>query len=343
MSEEPRLQLKDKGTVLFSDYIKQTRQLINPNFQPIFAAVSHLTLSVHAPPPTNHHRDVWALFANQINRLVPAKRPQPVAILNDLSFYARPGEMTLVLGAPGCGKSSLLKLLANRLRAGKVHGSLTFNGKVPKRKHYHRDVAFIQQEDVHLATLTVKETLRFSADCQMPAGVSAKVKAERVEAILQLLGLTHRADTIVGDALLRGVSGGEKKRVTVGIEWTKAPGVWLFDEPTTGLDSSASFDVMRALRTIVNMGGTGLVSLLQPSYETFHLFDKVMILTRGEIAFLGKRTDALPYFERLGYKCRSTLNPAEFLRTTSPSRNVSFAGLCAHPGIVMQRRWLSRP
>ena len=98
---EPRLQLKDKGTVLFSDYIKQTRQLINPNFQPIFAAVSHLTLSVHAPPPTNHHRDVWALFANQINRLVPAKRPQPVAILNELSFYARPGEMTLILGAPG--------------------------------------------------------------------------------------------------------------------------------------------------------------------------------------------------------------------------------------------------
>jgi ABC-type multidrug transport system ATPase subunit len=159
----------------------------------------------------------------------------------------------------------------------------------------------------------------------MPPGVPAKVKEERVEAILQLLGLTHRADTIVGDALLRGVSGGEKKRVTVGIEWTKSPGVWLFDEPTTGLDSSASYDVMRALRTIVNMGGTGLVSLLQPSYETFHLFDKVMILTRGEIAFLGPRDDALPYFEALGYKCRSTLNPAEFLRTPPPLPNPSAA------------------
>jgi ABC-type multidrug transport system ATPase subunit len=279
--------------------------------------VSHLTLSVHAPPPTSHHRDVLSLLTNQLKRLVPKKRPQTVNILNDLSFYARPGEMTLILGAPGCGKSSLLKLLANRLRAGKVEGSLTFNGTVPKRKHYHRDVAFIQQEDVHMATLTVEETLRFSADCQMPAGVSSKVKAERVEAILQLLGLKHRADTVVGDALLRGVSGGEKKRVTVGIEWTKSPGVWLFDEPTTGLDSSASFDVMRALRTIVNMGGTGLVALLQPSYETFHLFDNIMIVTKGEIAYLGKRSDALGYFERLGYKCRSSLNPAEFLRTSS--------------------------
>jgi ABC-type multidrug transport system ATPase subunit len=91
--------------------------------------------------------------------------------------------------------------------------------------------------------LTVKETLRFSADCQMPRGVSSQAKADRVEAIMQLLGLKHRANTIVGDALLRGVSGGEKKRVSVGIEWAKSPGVWLFDEPTTGLDSSASYDV----------------------------------------------------------------------------------------------------
>lgn len=93
------------------------------------------------------------------------------------------------------------------------------------------------------ATLTVKETLRLSADCQMPRGVSSQAKADRVEAIMQLLGLKHRANTIVGDALLRGVSGGEKKRVSVGIEWAKSPGVWLFDEPTTGLDSSASYDV----------------------------------------------------------------------------------------------------
>jgi ABC-type multidrug transport system ATPase subunit len=92
------------------------------------------------------------------------------------------------------------------------------------------------------------------------------------------------------------------------------------------------------------MGGTGLVSLLQPSYETFHLFDKVMILTRGEIAFLGKRTDALPYFERLGYKCRSTLNPAEFLRNPPPPLLPTLQHLKAlcSPRRLMQRRWLSR-
>ncbi len=86
----------------------------------------------------------------------------------------------------------------------------------------------------HAATLTVQETLHFSADCQMRAGTTSEVRKQRVDVIMQLLGLKHRANTIVGDALLRGVSGGEKKRVTVGIEWTKSPGIWLFDEPTTG-------------------------------------------------------------------------------------------------------------
>ncbi len=80
----------------------------------------------------------------------------------------------------------------------------------------------------------MQETLQFSADCQMRASTTPEVRKQRVDVIMQLLGLKHRANTIVGDALLRGVSGGEKKRVTVGIEWTKSPGIWLFDEPTTG-------------------------------------------------------------------------------------------------------------
>ncbi|ELR12117.1 ABC transporter, ATPbinding domain containing protein, partial [Acanthamoeba castellanii str. Neff] len=272
LDDEPKLKIKDRD-YLFSDWIKETRQVNNPNFEPIFVAVDNLTYRVPALPPTRHHRSVFSVVADAVRRFIPEKGPKPIPILDDVSFYLKPGQMTLLLGAPGCGKSSLLKLLANRLRVGKVEGNLTFNGKVPKRKHYHRDVAFIQQEDVHLPTLTVKETLRLSADCQMPRGVSSQAKADRVEAIMQLLGLKHRANTIVGDALLRGVSGGEKKRVSVGIEWAKSPGVWLFDEPTTGLDSSASYDEMRALRTIVDMGGAALVSLLQPSYEVFHLFD----------------------------------------------------------------------
>lgn len=135
---------------------------------------------------------------------------------------------------------------------------------------------------------------------------------------MELLGLTHRANTVAGDALLRGLSGGEKKRLTIGVETSKDSSIYLFDEPSTGLDSSASYDVLRALRSAVDVGTTALVSLLQPSYDIFNLFDNVMILTHGEIAFLGSKEDALAHFESLGYRCSPNLNPAEFLRTHLP-------------------------
>ncbi len=146
----------------------------------------------------------------------------------------------------------------------------------------------------------------------MPKKATAQMRKERVEIVLQLLGLKHRENTIIGDALRKGISGGEKKRVTLGIEWTKSPAIWLFDEPTTGLDSSASFDVMRVVRVVVNTGATAAVALLQPSYEVFNLFDNVMLLTHGEIAFLGTKQEALDHFS--SYVCNPSLNPAEFLR-----------------------------
>ncbi len=187
----------------------------------------------------------------------------------------------------------------------------------------------------------MKETLQFSVDCQMPKHVSKADRQERVRTTMQLLGLTHRANTVVGDALLRGVSGGEKKRVTIGVETAKNPTIYLLDEPTTGLDSSAAFDVrqqpacvpgntflttqrttqvLRALRSGVDMGTTAMVALLQPSYDVFNLFDNVLILSHGEIAFLGSKKDAFAHFESLGYRCHPNVNPAEFLRTATPTR-----------------------
>ena len=157
--------------------------------------------------------------------------------------------------------------------------------------------------------------------------------------MLQLLGLSHRADTIVGNEILRGISGGEKKRLTVGIECTKTPCVFLLDEPTTGLDASGALSVsslsllsplhsrllcletdntmklLRIMRTICDTGPPVFCALLQPSYELFSLFDRVIIMSEGEIAWQGYREDALPFFSQLGkYRCHENLNPAEFLR-----------------------------
>eukprot|EP01087_Luapelamoeba_hula_P008964 TRINITY_DN2282_c0_g1_i1.p1 TRINITY_DN2282_c0_g1~~TRINITY_DN2282_c0_g1_i1.p1 ORF type:complete len:1497 (-),score=261.71 TRINITY_DN2282_c0_g1_i1:27-4118(-) len=209
------------------------------------------------------------------------------------------------------------------MKQGKTSGRVTFNGEKLPKKFYHRDVAYITQEDIHMAALTVKETLEFSAKLQLPSTIPRRVADDRANIVMQLTGLTHRADTIVGNALMRGVSGGEKKRVTVGIECTKAAGVMLLDEPTTGLDSQAALDLMRVLRTVADSGPPIMVSLLQPSMEMFNLFDNLMIMSGGEVAWFGPRKEALDYFYQLGhYKCHPNLNPAEFLQEIVESSTV---------------------
>jgi ABC-type multidrug transport system ATPase subunit len=308
--DEPRVQMDESKSMLLKDYIVQERSRLAPHYRPLAVAVSRLSYTVKALPPSQRHNDVYHACLCFSAEKKKAKKD----ILHDVSFYLKPGQMTILLGAPGCGKSTLIKLLANRLRSGKVTGDLTFNGKDPRKGNFNQDIAYVPQDDVHIAQLTVQETLQFSVDCQMPKHVSKADRQERVRTTMQLLGLTHRAKTVVGDALLRGVSGGEKKRVTIGVETAKNPTVYLLDEPTTGLDSSAAYDVLRALRSGVNMGTTALVALLQPSYDVFNLFDNVMILSHGEIAFLGSKKDAFAHFESLGYRCHPNVNPAEFLQ-----------------------------
>jgi len=133
--------------------------------------------------------------------------------------------------------------------------------------------------------------------------------------VLGLLKLDHRADTIVGDAITRGVSGGEKRRVTIGVELVKPARVIYLDEPTTGLDATAALRVMRVLKGLTTAGNTVVCAAKQPSYEILSLFDKVMIMAKGQIAFLGSVKQAVGWFEGLGYYPLEKVNPAEFLRT----------------------------
>jgi ABC-type multidrug transport system fused ATPase/permease subunit len=164
----------------YSQFIEEERRIINPDFKPLFAAVRGLTVTVNAPPPTHRQRSVASTVVDLAHSLTRKRASTPVDILHDLDFYLKPGEMTLLLGAPGtldichiyfkhsrvysnnhlcnitgCGKSVLLKLLANQLHAGRVKGSVTFNGLVPDRDTHHSSVAFVQQADVHFGTVKV--------------------------------------------------------------------------------------------------------------------------------------------------------------------------------------------
>uniref|UniRef100_A0A7S2SDN1 ABC transporter domain-containing protein n=1 Tax=Mucochytrium quahogii TaxID=96639 RepID=A0A7S2SDN1_9STRA len=255
-------------------------------------------------------------------------------ILHPMSGAFRAGELTLVLGP--AGKSSLMHAVSGRLKTTKYQamgGEVKFNGYNMKDVHVPNIATYVSQLDVHLPTLTVRDTLNFSKDCRNRedglsvlkelngAGFSeneesiARYMDSRVRIVLALLGLTRSADTIIGNATLKGVSGGEKRRVTLGEMLVVGSKVLLLDEISTGLDAAATFDITKTLQNLCSVfNTTGVVSLLQPPPETFDLFDNVLLLADGRMIYHGPRSEVLQYFTNLGFTCPPAKDTADFLQ-----------------------------
>ncbi|KAL3664312.1 hypothetical protein V7S43_010637 [Phytophthora oleae] len=275
-----------------------------------------------------------------IHRLVAKKHTVTKRILRGVSGVLKPGTITLVLGQPGSGKSSLMKLLSGRFPKDKnvsIKGEVTYNGTPAGKLHKRLPqlVSYVPQRDKHYPELTVKETLEFAhAACggELPERVASHLvngtpdeNAEALKAaqalskfhpdvVIQQLGLENCQNTIVGDAMLRGVSGGERKRVTTGEMAFGNKYAMLMDEISTGLDSAATFDIITTQRSLAKkFRKTVVISLLQPSPEVFGLFDNVMILNAGYLMYHGPCEEALSYFEALGFKCPPSRDVADFL------------------------------
>ncbi|WMV56511.1 hypothetical protein MTR67_049896 [Solanum verrucosum] len=281
-------------------------------------------------------------------------RKRKLTILNDVSGIIRPRRLTLLLGPPSSGKTTLLLALAGKLDSAlKVTGKVTYNGHEMNEFVPQRTAAYISQYDLHIGEMTVRETLEFSARCQ-GVGSSyemlveltrrekeAKIKpdpdidifmkalaAEGQEAnfvteyVLKLLGLDICADTMVGDEMIRGISGGQKKRVTTG-EMLVGPSKALFmDEISTGLDSSTTYSIVNSLRQSVQiLHGTAVISLLQPAPETYNLFDDIILLSDGKIVYQGPREDVLGFFESMGFKCPDRKGVADFLQEVTSKKD----------------------
>ncbi|POM59166.1 hypothetical protein PHPALM_32148, partial [Phytophthora palmivora] len=261
-------------------------------------------------------------------------------ILHPISGTFKPSTMTLVLGQPGSGKSSLLKLLSGRFPASKnvnVEGEVTYNGTPQEevRTRLPQFVTYVPQYDRHLPTLTVNETLEFAHACsgaelskadeqQLTLGSDEENKSALAAAralrkhypdvVVRQLGLENCQNTVVGDAIVRGVSGGERKRVTTGEMAFGKNYVMLMDEISTGLDSAATLDIVSTLQSLAKkFNKTVVISLLQPSPEVFALFDDVMLLNDGYVMYHGPRAQALDFFEGLGFKCPPRRDVADFL------------------------------
>ncbi|XP_076152100.1 broad substrate specificity ATP-binding cassette transporter ABCG2d isoform X1 [Alosa pseudoharengus] len=231
-------------------------------------------------------------------------------ILVDLSGIMRPG-LNAILGPTGSGKSSFLDVLAARKDPAGLSGEVLIDG-APQPPNFKCLSGYVVQDDVVMGTLTVRENLRFSAALRLPSSVGQREKEVRVNHLIQELGLSKVADSKVGTQLIRGISGGERKRTNIGMELVIDPSVLFLDEPTTGLDASTANSVLLLLKRMASHGRTIIMSIHQPRYSIYRLFDSLTLLVSGKQVYHGPAQNALDYFANIGYACEAHNNPADF-------------------------------
>uniref|UniRef100_A0A8C1XC41 ATP-binding cassette, sub-family G (WHITE), member 2a n=1 Tax=Cyprinus carpio TaxID=7962 RepID=A0A8C1XC41_CYPCA len=232
------------------------------------------------------------------------------SILIQLNGIMRPG-LNAILGATGSGKSSFLDVLAARKDPAGLSGEVLIDG-APQPPNFKCLSGYVVQDDVVMGTLTVRENLRFSAALRLPTSIRQREKDEKVEKLIQELGLSKVADSRVGTQLIRGISGGERKRTNIGMELIIDPPVLFLDEPTTGLDASTANSVLMLLKRMASSGRTIILSIHQPRYSIYRLFDSLTLLVGGRLVYHGPAQDALNYFMQIGYTCEPHNNPADF-------------------------------
>eukprot|EP01038_Epipyxis_sp_PR26KG_P010860 gene10860-14577_t len=268
-----------------------------------------------------------------------------VDILKGITGQIQPKRLTLLLGPPGSGKSSFLKALCGRLRKGNeiVDGEITYNNtKFEDGKFLIPKVAdYCEQGDTHDATLTVEETLEYAwrstsgghhgyASAANPEAYAQFAQDDklmaRVNNVILAIGLQGCRKTYVGDGTIRGISGGQKRRVTSAETMVCQRPVKLLDCISNGLDSATTFDIIRTSRDLCNfLGITVVISLLQPPPDVYDLFDDVILMSEGQIIFQGSRTEVLPYFESLGYVCPAGSDVADFLQEIPTNEGIRYA------------------
>ncbi|GAA5913660.1 hypothetical protein JCM5296_007276 [Sporobolomyces johnsonii] len=250
------------------------------------------------------------------------RHPKKKNILHNFTGTVRPGEMLLVLGRPGSGCSSLLKTIANDTDSfSGVDGIISYDGATPKEmaKHYAGDVAYLPEDDHHLPHLTVGETLTFAASTRAPAkGGRLGSRQESIEGrrdvLMSLLGLKHTFNTKVGNDIVRGVSGGERKRVSIAELMTTGCKIGCHDNSTRGLDASTALEYTRALRIatdVVNFAT--ILSIYQAGEQIFQLFDKICVIYDGRMVYFGPMGEAVEYFKGLGFEPQPRQTSADFL------------------------------
>ncbi|EPS59306.1 hypothetical protein M569_15501, partial [Genlisea aurea] len=242
-------------------------------------------------------------------------RTEEKEILNGITGSVDPGEILALMGPSGCGKTTLLSLLGGRISSsegGGGGGSITYNRR-PYSKSLNSRIGFVSQDDVLFPHLTVKETLIYAARLRLPPSLTYEEKVRRAVDIIHQLRLERCQDTMIGGSFVRGVSGGERKRVCIGNEILINPSLLLLDEPTSGLDSTMALRLVETLQDMAEAGKTVITTIHQPSSRLLLKFDKLILLGKGCLLYHGKTSEAMPYFSSIGCSPLIPMNPAEFM------------------------------
>jgi len=322
----------ESTTVDLEDYLKRTnRQKEESGILPKKVGVSFRELYVSGTAGEKMYAktlkdEIVELFGgtlfNLIKSALPLKKPPSRAIIQGFNGVVKPKEMLLVLGKPGSGSSTFLRALTNQRRPyTSIGGTIHYSGipfELAKGK-YRGEIMFNDEDDTHLPTLTVEQTLRFALKMKTPSTrIPGTSKAAFVETMLDLyssmFGMKHTLKTIVGGAWVRGVSGGERKRVSIMEALASRATINAYDNSTRGLDSSTAIDYIRSMRILTTLTeSTTIVTLYQAGESIYREFDKVCLIDSGRQIYYGPASEARQYFESLGYETQPRSTTADFL------------------------------
>ncbi|CAO1631936.1 unnamed protein product [Parajaminaea phylloscopi] len=282
-------------------------------------------------------RDPWNILTHLIPPLGRLRKSNmaPTAIVQGQSGVLKAGEMLLVLGRPGSGCSTTLRALTSSSHENlTTEGCITYGGFTPDEftRKFRGETVFVDEDDIHFPTMTVEQTLKFALKCKVPRG-SARLRDESrshfidqaIDVLLKMFAMTHVRETIVGDAAVRGVSGGERKRVTLQEALATRASVTAWDNSTRGLDASTALDYARCLRILTDIGRrTTMATLYQVSESIFDLFDRVSVIDEGRCIYYGPRDRARSYFEELGYFSPARQTTADFVTAVTDPNQVQY-------------------
>lgn len=240
-------------------------------------------------------------------------KEKKLEILKGISGSAEPGEFLAIMGSSGAGKTTLLNMLSDRAQKTKFtsfSGEIYANSQSISTIAYKNYIGYVTQEDILFDCMTVKECLMFSARLRINS--SFDTISTKVDTLISELSLENCKNTYVGSHMIKGISGGEKKRTSIGIELVTDPSVLFLDEPTSGLDSFTACTVISLLLRQARKGRTIISTIHQPSSDIFLLFDKLLLMSDGHIVYHGQAKEAVVFFERSGFICPPLSNPADY-------------------------------